>query len=78
MELDWGELFPVKFPASVGWIDIKDKGGKMREAKAALDSQDGVKSMEVVNYHSKQFTVLGEASSLKYLETSGCVTWPVS
>jgi len=47
--------------SGVGWIAVKfkDKGKKVLEAKAAWDSHEGEKTMEVVNDLAQKFQVLG-------------------
>eukprot|EP00092_Neocalanus_flemingeri_P008483 GFUD01009140.1.p1 GENE.GFUD01009140.1~~GFUD01009140.1.p1 ORF type:complete len:649 (-),score=224.49 GFUD01009140.1:8-1954(-) len=47
--------------SGVGWIAVKfkDKGKKVLEAKAAWDSHEGEKTMEVVNELATEFHVMG-------------------
>jgi len=47
--------------SGVGWIAVKfkDKGKKVLEAKAAWDSHEGEKTMEVVNKLATEFQVMG-------------------
>jgi len=47
--------------SGVGWIAVKfkDKGKKVLEAKAAWDSHEGEKTMEVVNELATEFQVMG-------------------
>jgi len=51
----------VSRSSGVGWIAVKfkDKGKKVLEAKAAWDSFEGEKSMEVVNNLAEEFRVKG-------------------